>query len=1088
MSPPSATLATLPVTPVAVRPSSAGFPDASPEDLGWYDVLDRDRGLKEVRYLLAPQVLDRRAAEQPDDVWALIQDDSTDEWRPVTFKTFANAVNRAAYWIIEKLGPAKNFDTIFFSCATDIRFGMFELAAIKAGYKLLLASPRNFLEADLFLLSSTDCSTLFYSEERRHKAESIVSAEPNVRAFELPSLASLLDSTEVPIFPYNKTYADAVSDPIIVVHSSGSTGMPKPVTFTYGFLNAGHMLRVSPKPKDRIHVNYSVVRNSGPKFSFFPPFHLIGVTLFWESIMEPTVVAFKNDRMLAGADMARCIRASGATCMLVTPFFVEDLAQSQEGMDLLCGMERIHCGGAPLGPDLAAKITPLVTVMGSTETHVLYSFKPEDTSDYDYFEWDPRCGIVMDPFEDNVYELIIRRDPKLADYQAVFHAFPDLQEYRTKDLYSRHPTKPYLYRYAGRLDDVIVLSNGEKFNPIEMEKVLDSHSLVRHAMVCGKGYFQTALLIEPDWETVKGMTEEEIVEALWPTVEQANEKGPGHAKIFKTHIGFTTPDKPMSVTAKNSLMRKRTVDNYEKEIAEIYAKGAEEMAKNETSEFSELSATSTLIEVTETLSGLLKSLLKVEVLYPDEDFYSLGVDSLQTLRLFTSLRAHCLQKNIPMDPRISPWILYNYSTLSRLAVFVYDTLHGGSSTSQDSEQSREDKIEDLVKKYTTGIVPRSKEGEKSSDGLLSVIVTGTTGSLGTYLLEVLLQDPNVKHVYCLNRSVDAATRQKSSFAERGLDESRLDSNKLTYLQASFGAEQFGLTDDIYENLLENVTTVIHNAWKVDFNHRVESFESVHIQGVRRFVDFSAASKYGAQILFVSSISSVMGYDSTKGDVPEVAFETASVAAPQGYGESKHIGERILGVASKVSGVNASLLRVGQVGGPTTKSGMWNRQEWVPSVIATSKTLGIVPTDLGTMSEVDWIPVDVLAAVIVEIMHTREDKSEKEPLLAPFHLVNPHSVHWSTLAKTVQEYYPGMTSAPLREWLDTLVQERNKVSDNEERVQELPALKIMDFLSLMFAQKQLKLETLLSQEASATLKALKPIGGELMENWLRQWHY
>jgi nucleoside-diphosphate-sugar epimerase len=46
----------------------------------------------------------------------------------------------------------------------------------------------------------------------------------------------------------------------------------------------------------------------------------------------------------------------------------------------------------------------------------------------------------------------------------------------------------------------------------------------------------------------------------------------------------------------------------------------------------------------------------------------------------------------------------------------------------------------------------------------------------------------------------------------------------------------------------------------------------------------------------------------------------SVAQDFGYGESKHVSERILQIAKARSGVPASVLRVGQVAGPTTING------------------------------------------------------------------------------------------------------------------------------------------------------------------------
>lgn len=52
----------------------------------------------------------------------------------------------------------------------------------------------------------------------------------------------------------------------------------------------------------------------------------------------------------------------------------------------------------------------------------------------------------------------------------------------------------------------------------------------------------------------------------------------------------------------------------------------------------------------------------------------------------------------------------------------------------------------------------------------------------------------------------------------------------------------------------------------------------------------------------------------------------------GYGESKYIGELLLEAGADKCGVPAVICRVGQLAGPVKKNGgMWNKQEWLPSV-------------------------------------------------------------------------------------------------------------------------------------------------------------
>jgi len=50
--------------------------------------------------------------------------------------------------------------------------------------------------------------------------------------------------------------------------------------------------------------------------------------------------------------------------------------------------------------------------------------------------------------------------------------------------------------YAGRVDDVLVLSNGLKVNPLDVEGVLLVHPVLRVAVVFGSWYAKCGLLLE----------------------------------------------------------------------------------------------------------------------------------------------------------------------------------------------------------------------------------------------------------------------------------------------------------------------------------------------------------------------------------------------------------------------------------------------------------------------------------------------------------------------------------------------------------------------------------------------------------------
>jgi acyl-CoA synthetase (AMP-forming)/AMP-acid ligase II len=82
----------------------------------------------------------------------------------------------------------------------------------------------------------------------------------------------LLAKGEVKRYVFSKNFEEAVTDPFIVLHTSGSTGLPKPVVLTHGWPTASDNHARLPELS-----GYSAIfpefRNKRI-FSSLPPFHV----------------------------------------------------------------------------------------------------------------------------------------------------------------------------------------------------------------------------------------------------------------------------------------------------------------------------------------------------------------------------------------------------------------------------------------------------------------------------------------------------------------------------------------------------------------------------------------------------------------------------------------------------------------------------------------------------------------------------------------------------------------------------------------------------------------------------------------------
>ncbi|PWY92969.1 acetyl-CoA synthetase-like protein [Aspergillus sclerotioniger CBS 115572] len=1009
----------------------------------------------------------------------------SDGLREVSIQDLARGINFMSWWIDAQAGKGQSSQsTVAYMGANDIRYFIFIIACHKTGYKPLLPSSKNSDEAQLFLLDETKCTRFFYSEERERKAIELQQLRPELDLFQLPSLDAILESEEgLRSYPFTQSYEEAEDEVFLIVHSSGSTGMPKPIPLTHGYFSTLDALAYLPRPGGRRLTIFSDLSPDNLVLSVVPFFHMMGVVAFTESIFHAVPFLYGPEKPLSVDFLTDLIKLGQPSTALLPPSILDDISLSEEALLTLSTLESVYFGGAPLSSETGDKVrkyTKLITALGSTETSIIPSIVPEKDEDYGFLEWNPNYGATMEHVGDGIYELVIPRPPT-RDYHGICHTFPSFTEYHTKDLFTQHPTNHQLWKHHGRLDDVIVLSNGFKFNPVIMETMIEAHPRISRALVVGKSKFHTALLVEPYWDpSGSDIDPESFIEEIWPAVETANQAVAAHGRVLKDKIGLSRRDKSFQTTPKGSTRRAAVLRDYAEEIEAIYSRSDEG-----TVAVAALPETPNPSNLTQYIHELVAKILQWSDFSHQEDLYKIGLDSLQTIQLSKYLRSALLSHRGNAAPiNLTTQMVYANPTVERLAQLVLQILDGGNT----QEISRPEKLNDLVQKYTAdlpfqdlapvqnGLTPKQKS---------TVILTGSTGSLGTYLLDVLLQDQTVAKVYCFNRS-DAKTKQEKSFEEKGLKHTPSDLGKVEFLTVSFGDAQFGVDPSKYEELLSSVDTIIHNAWKVDFNHSVDSFEDPHIRGVRNFIDFSLQSKHRAHFYFVSSVGTVGAWTSQMGEtVPELPIDDSEACPNQGYGESKYISERICYEAAHRSGMPTTVFRVGQIAGPTTAKGQWNPQDWLPTIIATSKAIGLVPDTLGSRV-VDWIAVDTLAKIISEIIHTRATESTFPS--AVFHLVNPSKTTWESLVPAAQEMYPHMKPVDLSTWVKHFEEVSNP---SEQDIAEKPALKLLDFYR-EFSENTTLLAVPLAvdkaKESSATMASLGAVTRNDMMNWLRQWGF
>ena len=90
--------------------------------------------------------------------------------------------------------------------------------------QILLVSPRNSLQGQQSLLEKTRCSKFLFSEEMQDLAQTLKDQNHSLNIVQVPDLTEAID-THTSVDPYPGNFSEDENEPVMVLHTSGSTGL-----------------------------------------------------------------------------------------------------------------------------------------------------------------------------------------------------------------------------------------------------------------------------------------------------------------------------------------------------------------------------------------------------------------------------------------------------------------------------------------------------------------------------------------------------------------------------------------------------------------------------------------------------------------------------------------------------------------------------------------------------------------------------------------------------------------------------------------------------------------------------------------------
>ncbi|KZV69420.1 acetyl-CoA synthetase-like protein [Peniophora sp. CONT] len=980
-------------------------------------------------------------------------------------------------------GMLANADTITFA---TMMFGIQHTGAVP-----FLISTRNSPTAVSHLLRSTATEWLFVSEDsalRALAAEAIrLLAEDGhcVALLDIPRFETLFDeSTRMPtdfcIAP------PSVDSPALILHSSGTSAFPKPIMLTHrNYISWG----MAPYFGE---IDICAIRLG---VQSLPMFHALGVfVLILATCCGIELATFKPARpptVPGPTSVYQGLLQTECEWVLTVPTFIEEWSREASNVRTLAtSVKRILFGGGPLnkqiGDALHARGIFLQGIYGSTEGGCLSKLLSEASriSDWEYFQFPDRAFLAVEllPYGNpgNLLQpvLMAGRHTRPATINTALCGVPGFE---TGDLVQEHPQFEGYYKIFGRADEQIMLSTGEKTNPVPLERILQQDPHIHVAIFFGRGRFNNGVLVQPTRPVnVQDVNEvAEFRDAVWSTFTLMNGYAPSHSRVLKEMLLIAKSEKPLELTAKGTVRRNTSLERYADEIEEIYRAAGE-------SAISGLAPPETWsTESTDRFVQLAVDTVMDREIGRDEDLFAAGCDSLLAMSIRTNI-VRALNKSAATSSwarQIPQSVVYQHPSSRALSNYVFAALTGLDFDSRgDAETVVQDRVramETMVAKYSAGLpkLTGSQVSARYDIRVQTVLITGTTGRFGCHILAQLIEDPRVAHIFALNRSSPGATpsnsgsvrkRMSAAFESWGLDPILLRSAKVTWLECDYAAPHLGLVASVYAKIKSHVTTIIHNAWRVDFNLELSSFEPL-IAGVRRLIELAAGASVigGARILFVSSISVLFGTGSDR-EALEKPLTDARVSQGMGYAESKWVAETLLFRARDEVGLRTAVVRVGQLAGDTRVGG-WNKQEWVGAIARAGQIVGALP---DRDEQVSWVPVNTAAAALIDM--TRADGSV-------FHLVAPKPSSWHTVFGTFSAQLD-LLLVSFQEWVTRVVD----AAETNTRDKDVQPLALADFFRTGDFGEQVKISTSSARAASSRLANMPPIAERDARLYLDFW--
>ncbi|KAI9496238.1 hypothetical protein BDB00DRAFT_869539 [Zychaea mexicana] len=465
-------------------------------------------------------------------------------------------------------------------------------AVLKLGLIYFPLSIHNTEKANVHLLKETNTTYMIASETYRKSAMGCAATlrDSNFRAkiwedFDIDQLIATAEASvsTSPEEDRQQSEGRKTPDPNAIVtwlHSSGTTAaLPKLIPYnTRSYLFA--LLEIVLKPAQEMCPNLAM-EPTDVILVTEKLFHAPAILMLIMSVLTGASILLLNSEKPMPPDILAAADICGATVLQSPPIFLEKLAEYLEHhvtddryAETLQRFKFSLIGGSPLrtavGDCLHSKGLNVQNAYGMTETGYLsLSNISKDNKRWNSIE--PSNALLryvtFEPYEKDLYQLIIH-----SSYPA-FRGTGNRPngDLATRDLFVKDSTRPGNWTFVGRTDDILLMSIGEKLNPVPMEEEVCNEDIVRSCIIVGEDRPWTSALVELIMDKALQRSPVEMTSKVYEAVNRANRHAPSHGLVTVPDMVYILPlNKQLPTTPKGSVIRPKAIETFNRELDEMY--------------------------------------------------------------------------------------------------------------------------------------------------------------------------------------------------------------------------------------------------------------------------------------------------------------------------------------------------------------------------------------------------------------------------------------------------------------------------------------------------------------------------------------